>query len=229
MINHHLSDEMIMSYAAGSLPAGQAMVVQCHIAMCPHCAARLREAEDLGGALIEALDAQEVSSLDFDDFFADIEKLEKTEDQEQMMPHPSFEAGASGRKDDADATPDLVRDILGENIDDVKWKIVGPGIRQYILPITPSEGEKVRLLKLSPGFVTPQHSHHGSEMTLVLRGSFCDETGRYAVGDIQEADDDVDHQPIADTEEECICLAVTDAPLEFKTMISRLMQPIVGI
>lgn len=226
MINHHLSDEMIMSYAAGSLSAGQAMVVQCHIAMCPHCAARLREAEDLGGALIEALDEQVVSNLKFDDLFADIEKLDDIEASSETAAAPSLNKLVAGEKD---ATPDLVREVLGESMDDIKWKLVGPGIRQYILPIEASEGEKVRLLKLSPGFVTPQHSHHGSEMTLVLKGSFCDETGRYTAGDIQEADDDVDHQPIADTEEDCICLAVTDAPLEFKTMISRLMQPIVGI
>lgn len=226
MINHHLSDEMIMSFAAGSLSAGQAMVVQCHISMCPHCAARLKEAEALGGALIENLDQKAVSILNFDDLLADIETMEMS-DPEGLAEAIPEASPPPARK--ADNTPDLVREILGEGMDEIKWKLVGPGIRQYILPITPSEGEKVRLLKLSPGFVTPQHSHHGSEMTLVLKGSFCDETGRYAAGDIQEADDDVDHQPIADTEEDCICLAVTDAPLEFKTMISRLMQPIVGI
>ncbi|PLW76311.1 ChrR family anti-sigma-E factor [Cohaesibacter celericrescens] len=228
MINHHLSDEMILGYAAGSLSAGQAMVVHCHLETCPHCSARLQEAEALGGALIEELDERLVSKLNFDDLIAEIESLDESADATQVKPD-SMPSVANAQGSDRQKTPQLLRDVLGHGLDEVRWKIVGPGIRQFILPITPSEGEKVRLLKLSPGFVTPQHSHHGSEMTLVLKGSFCDETGRYAAGDIQEADDGLDHQPVADTDEECICLAVTDAPLEFKSIISRMIQPMVGI
>lgn len=230
MINHHLSDEMILSYAAGSLSAGQAMVVHCHLEICPDCMARVREAEALGGALLEHEAELGSLSLDFDEFLSQIDTL--PEESQEMMPSIS---SASARKRQAridkpnSFTPDILHDLLGHGLEDVSWKMVGPGIRQYHLPQISSDGETVRLLKLSPGFVTPQHSHHGSELTLVLQGSFCDETGRYAVGDIQDADGDLDHQPIADTEQDCICLTVTDAPLEFKGIISRLFQPIIRI
>ena len=45
----------------------------------------------------------------------------------------------------------------------------------------------------------------------------------------EEADEDLTHQPIAGEGEDCICLAVTDAPLRFKSWIVRLVQPVLGI
>jgi hypothetical protein len=37
------------------------------------------------------------------------------------------------------------------------------------------------------------------------------------------------HQPIAGSDEDCVCLTVTDALLQFKTPTARLLQPFVGI
>ena len=48
-------------------------------------------------------------------------------------------------------------------------------------------------------------------------------------GDLEEADETVEHQPVAGAGEDCICLAVTDAPLRFKSRFMRLVQPILGI
>ncbi len=224
MINHHLSDEMIMAYAAGSLPVGQAMLARCHLDMCPHCQQRLFQAQMVGGALLDDMEETAVASTGFDQLMAELD------DPEQDAPIQFEDRKLFANTSLTDnSVPSVLTEVMGHGLDDVKWKMVGPGIRQFVLPLESPEGEKVRLLKLSPGFVTPQHSHHGCEMTLVLRGSFSDESGRYKVGDIQEADDDIDHQPVADTDEDCICLTVTDAPLEFKNVMTRLLQPIVGI
>ncbi|WP_316860011.1 ChrR family anti-sigma-E factor [uncultured Cohaesibacter sp.] len=224
MINHHLSDEMIMAFGAGTLSAGQAFLVACHLDICPHCAARVAEAEMIGGAMIETCDEASLSDDLFDRILMDID--------DDSMPLSATPASASGWAERAlgqVSTPRLLEALVGSDYDAIKWRSVGPGIKQYLLPVEDSEGEKVRLLRLSPGFVTPEHSHHGSELTLVLKGSFSDDTGRYCVGDIQDADEETHHHPMADTEEECICLVCTDAPLEFKGMIPKLLQPILGI
>ncbi len=63
----------------------------------------------------------------------------------------------------------------------------------------------------------------------MLKGSFSDISGRFGPGDFEETDESVDHQPIADPGEDCICLAVTDAPLKFKSRIVRMIQPLLGI
>ncbi len=74
----------------------------------------------------------------------------------------------------------------------------------------------------------PVHGHRGMELTLVLSGSFSDDHGTFARGDIEEADESIEHQPVANEGEDCICLAVTDAPLRFHG-IAALLQPFLRI
>nr|WP_321456429.1 ChrR family anti-sigma-E factor [uncultured Cohaesibacter sp.] len=228
MIHHHLSDEMILAYAAGSLSAGQSMVVACHLEFCSECAARVAEAEAIGGAMINDVELSSLSDDLFDQIMLDVDEA-----QSFPVPEPETPVGRSREARSSSPVshyvPRLLEQLIGDDFDAVRWRTAGPGIKQFLLPVPSSEGEKVRLLKLSPGFVTPDHGHHGSELTLVLKGSFSDDTGRYRVGDIQDAEDELHHQPIADTEEDCICLVCTDAPLEFKGVITRLLQPIIGI
>jgi putative transcriptional regulator len=85
------------------------------------------------------------------------------------------------------------------------------------------------LLYIPPGQAVPDHSHNGLELTLVLQGSFSDETGRFGVGDLEIADQDLEHTPIADAGPPCICLAATDAPLRFNALLPRLLQPLFKI
>jgi putative transcriptional regulator len=75
----------------------------------------------------------------------------------------------------------------------------------------------------------PDHGHRGTELTLVLQGAFSDKTDRFGKGDIEVATQDLNHQPIAEMDEDCICLAATDAPLRFNSLIPRLLQPFLQI
>jgi putative transcriptional regulator len=94
---------------------------------------------------------------------------------------------------------------------------------------TGDETTTVRLLKIPAGQPVPEHSHRGMELTLVLDGSFSDEISTFARGDVEMADDSLMHQPKADKGKDCICLAVTEAPLRFKSRFLRLIQPLLGI
>ena len=70
----------------------------------------------------------------------------------------------------------------------------------------------------------PDHGHQGIEMTLVLQGAFMDDDGYFSRGDVEMADSDLHHTPVADIHEDCICLAVTDAPLQFQGLIHKIAQ-----
>ena len=76
----------------------------------------------------------------------------------------------------------------------------------------------------------PNHGHSGMELTVVLSGAFKDSTGEYGAGDFQEIHQEgIEHAPIVRTNEECICLVVTDSPLKFNSLAARLVQPLIGI
>jgi putative transcriptional regulator len=66
-------------------------------------------------------------------------------------------------------------------------------------------------------------------MTMVLQGAFSDDDDRFARGDVEMADEDLNHTPVAEPGTDCICLAVTDAPLKFNSLIPRLAQPFLRI
>ncbi|MFT4920749.1 MAG: putative transcriptional regulator, partial [Zhongshania aliphaticivorans] len=87
----------------------------------------------------------------------------------------------------------------------------------------------VRLLRIAAGKRMPVHSHRGSELTMILRGGYSDNVGKFNAGDVADLDASVEHQPVADSDEDCICLAGMDAPLAFRGWLARLIQPIVGM
>ena len=125
--------------------------------------------------------------------------------------------------------PEALVSSIGQYLDDVKWKRVAPGISQYQIPLSKTTEGDLRLVRIAPGLALPEHSHDGSELTLILRGSYSDRTGTYRVSDVADLTGDIEHQPVADAQEGCICLVATNGKLRFKTLMARMMQPLTGM
>ncbi len=208
-ITHHIPDAMSAAYAAGNLPHAFAVVVASHVSMCQQCRATLEAHQNVGGVLLEETDEIPVSSSMKDDLFAQLDA--------SFAPEPVYERSG--------VYPGPVMEALKGRA--VRWKKLGMGVRQDIL--SQDASCSVRLLYIPPGQAVPDHSHNGLELTLVLQGSFSDETGRFGVGDLEVADEAVEHTPIADEGDACICLAATDARLRFRAFVPRLLQPIFRI
>lgn len=211
-INHHLTDALLMAYSAGSLPEGFNLVVATHISMCDECRARMYEFDAVGGAVVDDVDPVELSS---DSFAATLALIAKGDIEAADVPAQTG------------TLPVPLQDYVGRDLDAVKWRKVGGGVRQAILKTDKSA--RVRLLHIPAGMAMPDHSHGGMELTLVLQGAFKDDTDRFAAGDIEVATEDDHHQPVADHGADCICLTVTDAPLKFDSWIPRIAQPFLRI
>ncbi|MGI9280691.1 MAG: ChrR family anti-sigma-E factor [Endozoicomonas sp.] len=212
MTTHHPDLSTLMSYSAGSLPDAIATVVAAHLSVCNHCNRHVHEAEQIGISLLEELEPAAMSSSAKGDILALLDNTEQA---------PAESCEEKTLPDDADV-PAPLRPLLGYYLDDLHWKSMAPGLKQFILP---ASGSKLRLLKIAPGTCMPSHGHTGSELTMVLKGSYSDELGRFCAGDVADLDPDVQHQPVADTHEGCICLIATDAPLRFNGLVPRLLQP----
>lgn len=211
--NHHPDDSTLLSYGACSLPDALSMVVACHLAVCDHCHDKVAEAELIGLGLIEQESVESISKSSRDSMLAMLdEPVDEVYSETQKVPDD---------QSDGDI-PAPLRPMIGQWFSDLHWRTMAPGMKQFILPA--SHG-KLRLLKIAPGTFMPSHGHSGSELTLVLKGSYSDELGRFSVGDVADVDPDITHQPVADTHEGCICLIATDGPLRFKGLVPRLLQP----
>ena len=198
-IRHHLSEPLLMAYAAGNLPEAFGLVVATHVSMCDECRARLGALEAVGGAVLEGQGvAMSAGALE-----AVLARLEQPEVPER--------AGSP------------LADYIGGDLSAVKWTALGMGVRQAILPT--SKAASARLLYIPAGQSVPDHGHRGMELTLVLQGAFRDDTDRFGVGDLEIATEELEHTPVAEAGLDCICLAATDAPLRFNALIPRLLQP----
>lgn len=209
-IKHHLSDQLLMGYAAGTLPEAFSLVVATHISLCDDCRARAETYEAIGGAVLET-DLAPMSEESLETCFA-------------RLGTPDAPVRAAPRRG---ILPAPLADYVGGDLSSVKWKPLGMGVRQAILRT--GKGASARLLYIPAGQSVPDHGHRGLELTLVLQGAFADEKDRFGPGDVEIADETDVHTPVAEAGMDCICLAATDAPLRFKSMIPRLLQPVFRI
>ena len=99
------------------------------------------------------------------------------------------------------------------DLDNINWRQVYKGFKEFTASI--DDKDELKLIKMDPGVAVPLHSHGGKEFILVLEGSFCDEYGTYAKGDIQINDQKIKHTPIASKDSGCICLSITEKDVIF--------------
>jgi len=188
-------------------------MVATHLSLCDHCRARAESFDAVGGTVLE--DQAGSVSMGQDALAATMALIA----QGAPIAKPA-RPGCS-------VLPAPLQDYVGGDVNDIKWRAIGMGVKQAILPTT--REATARLLFIPAGAAVPDHSHHGMELTMVLQGAFSDEVDHFARGDVEIADEDLHHTPTADISADCICLAVTDAPLKFTKLMPRLFQPFLRI
>ena len=208
-IKHHLNEKLLMSYAAGILPEAFNLVVATQMSISDEARARLASYEAIGGGILEETEKVEMSPNSLQDVFNKIKSAKTKKFNAPKMVEGVF--------------LEPLKKYAGKELDSVKWKNIGRGVKQSILK-TDSDAS-ARLLYIPAGTAMPNHSHNGLEMTLVLKGSFHDEKDLFKRGDIEIGDQDLHHNPTASNDGPCICLVASDASLRFKSIIPRLLQP----
>ena len=220
-IQHHLDDATVVAYAAGALPAPIALVVSAHLSFCPQCRGHVRQAEAMGSAVLEEEAPVSLSAGCMNNLF---ERLEAETRSEATAPTLTL---SDSREDPI--LPAQVRKALGVPFSEIKWKRIAKGVGMKMIDLGAEDEGKLYLMKIKAGRVLPEHGHGGSEVTLVLSGSYTDKFGQFGPGDIADLDDHEDHQPIVDEGEDCICLVASETPAKFKGILPRLFQPVIGI
>ena len=173
----------------------------------------MSQAERAGGALLDNLDAVPLSSA----------ALANTMSRLNGMEMPPQDAPATARSFKA---PEPLRSYLGGDLDSVRWTAVTRSLS--CRPLLKRNGTTAQLIRSKPGHGISLHTHRGDEFSLVLTGGYTDPTGHYLRGDVQTATPDIVHHPIADEGEDCVILAVADAPLAFRNPLVGLLARLMG-
>lgn len=205
------SEERLLAYAAGTLSPPEAVVVAAHLALRPANDAWVRQLQTVGGEFLEETAPSALSG----DALQKAMALIETDAGEVKAPAPL--------NDMPELPEPLRRYALGP------WRWIGPGIRVRDVHAPRDGACRVILLKIGPGRETPRHTHGGVELTCVLSGAYATETDRFAVGDLEEADDDVIHQPRVVSDTPCLCVVALDGEIQLDGWLGRLMQPFVRL
>ncbi len=213
-IRHHISEHLLLAHACGQLPEAFNLVVAAHLTLCDECRARAGAFDALGGAVIDADAGAAMAEAAID---AAVARITLGPRDAGLVP-----VRAAG------SLPAPLQDYVGGDLAAVRWRSVGMGVRQAILPTARTGSGReatARLLFIPGGAAMPRHGHGGLELTMVLQGAFVDDGCRYGVGDVEIADEATQHTPVAEAWADCICLAASDAKLKFSGLLPRLAQP----
>lgn len=207
-------DELLAGYAAGTLTYPAQALIGAHLELSERNRTYVNSLETL--AAVGLSDAEPVDIANRERALAAIF------DSEQPILR-SGKAAPATSVGTYSPIPRSLQSIVGSSIDMLAWKTLLPGVRECKLGEI--DGCNASLLWVRAGRAMPSHTHHGTELTLVLQGGFTDDDGHFVAGDVAFADGDVDHKPVADEGEDCICFAVTAGRLELTGPVGRWFAP----
>lgn len=212
MVNHHPDTRLLNEYSSGALPLAQSACVSLHLKYCEQCRRMYQGLQQLGSALFEELAPQTVD----DSLLRSVLSRLETEHE----PEPDQTAFA-GKPEDH---PSLVQRLATGEYENLDWKRINSGLRISRLKTGDTHYE-FALYHIKAGNSIPRHTHRGTELTLVLEGSFSDEDGHYSKGDFIFRDAEKVHTPTASQDRDCICIGVLDAPGRFTGWQYRVLNP----
>jgi putative transcriptional regulator len=213
MICRHPDPDLLVEYAAGTLPLAPSISITTHLAFCERCKNTSYSLREIGGNLFGEAEEQAVSAGLLGHVLESIGTQETLHKEKPPVANDSI----------AESLPPYIKSLLPEG--DLRWRKLSRFVR--VAPISVGEDQfELALHRIDNGGQAPHHDHLGREITVVLKGSFSDEDGMYQPGDFIVRVPGESHQPSAARNEECICLSVLEAPIRL-TGIKRILNPFI--
>jgi putative transcriptional regulator len=205
----------LAAFAAGTLDHGQHIAIATHLVTCPQCRTFMRSMEQVGGAVLTSLPPAVMANGALAAVEARLNEPVQPAAADMIFTLPETEIPG---------LPKFVRRYQFGN-----WKWVAPAVhlRRIMLPY--ASDTRVFLLKSGPGTKMLEHAHTGFEMTCVLSGAFSQGGAHFRPGDFDLGDETVDHKPVVDGGEDCVCLVAMQGSLRLNGLLGRIMQPFVRL
>jgi putative transcriptional regulator len=213
---HHPDPDDLAAYSSGAAPEWLSLVVACHLTYCAECRDEVKLLDELGGALLDSLD-------------------DGVRDDRLIVPAtPARQADVPPVRtfDDSPLARSIPRPLHAYFKEPVPaWRFMAPGVKHVPISLTVRD-MPARLFQFKPGLVIPDHRHTGTELVLVLDGILEDTATRdvFHTGDLSRRDDESGrHGNIVTSPDPCICLVVTDGPVDPSTMWGKLLKALTGL
>ncbi len=218
-IHFHPTEENLALFAAGELTPDMSIMVSAHLEHCIRCRQRVAEleanyaealTEDKGELTTEVLSGELTAMLN--------QVLSVSlEPEVETQKLTSATLKIEGKEFTLPRALQHHQDKIGP------WSRL-PGKLKRAHVATGSQS-KMNFIYMDADSALPQHTHGGQEITLVLAGEFVDEHGTYGPGDFIVQTSADQHSPRTLPGQDCLCLALLDAPLRFTSGLATLLNP----
>ncbi|MFT7683228.1 MAG: putative transcriptional regulator [Moritella dasanensis] len=221
MIKYHPSHELLDTFVTGQLPASFSAAIAIHTELCEICRNKVAQLESTHAtSTFISSAANEESDLTADMLFNDWEMdslISSITDNDEIIHATAAVPQAISFNHTEYRLPRALQHIaLGKQLN------VGKLTRSRL---DLNEGAiHASLLHIQAGGSIPNHTHKGTELTLLLEGSFEDEMGTYNKGDFILLNSDHTHSPM--TKHGCLCYTVVDSPLTFTDGMAKILNPL---
>lgn len=214
-LTQHPDRAMLVEFSAGTLAPALAICVSAHLHFCPQCRAELLSLNQIGSQLMTQAEPAEVDDSLLDSVMEKIDQVDS--------------APVATREQEAiSGFPFSVSQLLNNPHYKPSWKRLSGSVDIARFQTGQSDYE-VALHRICAGGKTPKHDHEGIEYTVVLKGSFSDESAVYNEGDFLVRNPGDVHQPMGAQNGECICLSALAAPIKLTNPLGFLMKPFLRI
>lgn len=217
--NFHPSVDLLTEFSEGKLSAGMSVALSAHIELCESCQGKASELESKAAASW----MQDPEKKGMPDFTSMVSAIVEQPQTSELEPAVNPELNLVNEMHMLNHSVTLPRALAKAASAGLVWNKLSGGINRA--QVTLDNKTQCEFIYMTPGSQVPIHKHQGSEVTLVLDGSFSDELGHYKAADFMVRTQDNLHRPTS--EEGCLCFAVLDSPLTFTKGLARLMNPFI--
>ena len=190
--------ELFSAYAAGTLDAGLALLVETQSALRADIKDAVAQSEAVSGALLEMTEPVPMHAGALESVMAQIDALDASP--------TTGRAPRADEDDEMDSLPEPLQQALAVSGNREAWSRAAPGIHRIALDV--GSQMEVELYRIAPDAAIPRHSHGGQEYTLVVSGGYTDASGSFGPGDLAVKGPEDTHQPVGDSGEVCFALIV---------------------
>lgn len=213
MINYHPTDKQLQQYAEGNISSALALVVSAHCDVCSHCQDKVDDINAELSSVIENIHAHQDKDPAFEKMLASIMQMPIVDTKPAVAPRIELD----GRF--FDVPRPLQRFVKHTG----NWShLLG---KVWQAPVDLGDAGIANFIYMENGGRVPEHTHKGTELTLVVDGEFSDGLADYDSGDFIIMDDEHIHSPHSNASEGCLVFSIVDKPLHFTSGIARLLNP----
>ena len=235
MIRFHPSAQQLVSFVDGDLSPAVSLMVSAHCDMCSTCQRFVeQESERLAGSLLEDNGFKQVDlKADYSAMIAQI-----TQSPSSVEADTGSQQKQSPRKQNTNTEVSMAANdsieldgrnfVLPRTLQRYKEKTGGWSSlvgKLWQAPVDLGSQGVANFIYMGKGGSVPEHTHRGTEYTLVINGEFSDGLNNYDSGDFIFMDGQNTHTPRSDNTQGCLVFTIVDQPLHFTSGIARLLNP----